>query len=164
MELDTFQSLVLRFWRYLGLADPVFGSEPEIFLSVDEHEVLLRHGTDGRGLVVEGDAGSIVSGTGLAHATMERLLMTNLALSATRNTLAGLDVGEGRGRARVIVRGYYRYQQDDLGGLSDLVSDVISSVETLNQVLVASQASEFRLAPTTERYRPDGSDLVIFNL
>jgi len=160
MDRATFEAVVSGFWQHLGLSGLVFASEPEIVLSVDAIDVVLRHGADGKTLVIEVQAGILTRQANLERAQMERLLKTNFALCAMRRTLGVLD-DEGSERPRVAVRGFYRYRQNDLSGLADLVSDVISSAETLEQVLTVSQKTDMQLMARTDLLGPRDEEFVI---
>ena len=138
MDRQSFEDVACRLWDRLGLAEPVFGSEPELVLLIDGFAVVLRHGEDGRVLVIEAQAGTLANRPGFEQAELEKLLKTNFMLSAMRNTIAVLALNSRPEEPRVLIRGYYRYQQNQLEELVDLVSDVMSSSETLEQLIAVT--------------------------
>lgn len=142
MDRKTFEANVLQFWAYLGLKEPVFSPEPEVTLVVDSHDVLLRHGEDGKIMVIQSDAGPVTNEHARAHAELESILKTSFALCAERQTIAVLEDIDETGRQRLIVRAFYGYHHNDQAKLADLISDVISSVQTLRGLTTRFQDSD----------------------
>ncbi|MEO9530026.1 CesT family type III secretion system chaperone [Roseibium sp.] len=139
MDRTTFETSVRGFWKHLGLGAPDLDRDTDVVLSVDDLEVILRHGEDGQVLVIEAEAGGLTGNAAAQRGELEKLLKTSFALSAVRDTIAVLE-GEGTPQGpRILVRGFYRYQQGDFEKLSDLVADVISSAETLRQTLTGNR-------------------------
>lgn len=163
MDRKTFEVSVLEFWAYLGLKEPVFSPEPEVTLVVDSYDVLLRHGKDGKTMVIQSDAGAVKNDHARAQSVLETILKTNVALCAERQTIAVLEEFDETGRQRLIVRAFYRYNVEDQEQLSDLVSDVISSVQTLRGLTTGFQDTD-RIPVTTKgaaAMRPDNELLVL---
>lgn len=163
MNRKSFEAVIRGLWTHLGLPEPDFGGEAEIILSVDLAEVVLRQGTDGQVLVIEAEAGELTSDPARAQMEMEKLLKTNFALNTVRNAIAVLEPGERSQRPRLLVRSFYTYRQNSLARLCDLVSDVISSADTLEQVLMTvrdpAATGQARGLPSDQF----AEELVIFN-
>ena len=135
MSGKAFSAAVDALLQHLGILDEVGVSGEELVLEIDGVDVVLRDGDDGRTLLVEGAGGALDLSSVSKRSRIEKLLKTNLALSAVRNTIAVL-VGDAEDTAQFVnVRGFYRYQQNDINVLTNLVSDVASSVEILRGVL-----------------------------
>jgi len=162
MDRKTFETVLRGFWDYLGLGEPEFGGEPELILSVDDFDVVLRHGEDGRMLVVEAAAGALTENAAFRRTEAEKLLKTSFALNAVRNTIAVLEEGGSSAGPRVLVRAFYRYGQNDFRKLEDLVSDVISSGETLQQVLTGARDEDAVSGAARGQSRQRDDELMIF--
>ncbi len=147
----------------LGLPQPDFLDPSELILSIDEEDVVFRQGADGNVLVVEVDAGKFLASASHERGELEKVLKTNLALCTVRNTIAVLDNREAE-ENRVSVRGFYRYRNNDLAQLSDLVSDVLSSGETLRAVLAGSAVANRRPGSLNNLSEAPDSGLLILNL
>lgn len=164
MDRKTFETVIAGLWARLGIAEPVFGPDPEVILLVDGFEIVLRHGEDGRVLVIEAQAGTLTSRPGFERIELEKLLKTNLMLSAVRNTIAVLDADERSDTPRILIRAFYRYQQNALEKLTDLVSDVVSSSETLQQVLAALPGAGKGLSASGDMFPSREEELVVLRL
>lgn len=135
MSGKAFSTVVDALLQRLGIRDEVDFSEQELVLEVDGVDVVLRDGVDGRTLLVEGPGGALDVSSVSKRSRIEKLLKTNLALSTVHNTISVL-VGDAEDTAKFVnVRGFYRYQQNDINVLTDLVSDVASSADILRGVL-----------------------------
>lgn len=124
--------------RHLQMDRPAPGEDGSFTLSAGTTQVLLRNGPDSRLLEIEAEAGSLTRYTAQELSELEGLLKANLAQCWLRDTLACNETGEGADVSRVLVKGYHRYEENDISQLADLISDVVSSAETLGSMLHGS--------------------------
>lgn len=165
MERKQFTVTLINLWKHLGLGEPDLRDDRDITLSIDAFDIALRDGEDGRTLVLEADAGRLSSRSDVALMELEKVLKTNLALTASRDTIAVLDDAGGMDSetaSRVLVRGFYRYDRNDLAKLSDLLSDVVSSAETLQALLTDADSMQRPALAHSDNRTTGADDMMIF--
>lgn len=160
MERIVFETVIREFWAYLGLGEPEFGLDDEIVLAVDDFDVVLRRAEDDGTMIVEGRVGWLSDNEPVQRFELEKLLKTNFALSAARDTVTILDTSSGTG-SEILVRGYYPTAKRDFDTFSDLVSDVISSGETLRAILEGSAGGTPRVIVKSGAVQTSESELLI---
>lgn len=142
MDRTTFEACLGGLWNHLGLETPVFRAEGEIVLSVDAEDAVFRQGDDGRTLIVEAHAGFLTGDPASERSELEMVLKIGLALVTAQETIAVCEEDGGVGRARLLARGCYRYQDNDFEKLSALVSNVLSGAQALRSALVSPRAAK----------------------
>lgn len=130
-----FKSVLSLLWDELALPKSDFDGETQVTLHVDAADIIFREAQDRQTLSIEMRVGRLTSHPALLRRELEKLLKTCFVIAAARNTIVVL-VGGAQGLQRSLwVKAYYRYQCHDMARLLSLVADVVSSAETLQQIV-----------------------------
>ena len=129
-----FEKVLSRLWEELGLEKAEFQAGAPVTLYIDSVDVVFREAQDRQTMSVETRVGKFTPHPSLARRELEKILKTCFAIAAARNTVVVLDDNGDADEPVLRVKGYYRYRNNDLGVLSSLVTDVLSSAETLQQI------------------------------
>ena len=138
-ELKTFQSVITQLWQSLELGEPEFSNRPSIILSVENIEVILNEDITGQTLVIEGDGGNLTRNPAIELHEVEKLLKLNFAMTVSHQTLTVVE--ESDKNTRLKIQAFYDYSAHDLMLLSELISDVISAVETYHRITMGNAVS-----------------------
>ncbi|QFT34038.1 hypothetical protein FIV00_26310 [Labrenzia sp. THAF82] len=133
--VPAFDEVVSDLCCHLEIELPALAAGEFLALAAGSEQVLLKDGPWGRVIELEAEVGFLTRSEALEVAELEGLLKANLAQSLQRDVLVCLGVAEGMGPQRVLVKGFYRYDETDISRLVHLVSEVASSAEVLKGLL-----------------------------
>lgn len=149
---QEFRQTVTALWQLAELGAPRFSPDGSTSLNFDDVDLLLSVSPNEQELLVTTDVGPLSGSLAADADRLQKILGLSFAFLATHDVLVTLE-GD-----RLIVSGSYPFHAQDIGQLSDLLSDVVSATQTL-----LGQMDHFPMPlSTASRDNDDAETMMIF--
>ncbi len=127
--LDSFDSAVEALWRIVGFNEPMFDAYGAASLYFDDVLLKLTESPSGREVLISSNSDVISKAMQLHTDALQKTLELSFAFLATHNVLVSLK------SEQLVVVGIYPLEKQDMSHFSDILIDVVSVVQTLEQHL-----------------------------
>ena len=158
-----FKTTISALWAELQLAEPKFGPENEIVLTVDGIDLQFRDSPDERHLLVSVATGQLSQDPRTASRQVRTLMQASLAYLPSTSTCINISKAEdavrrgGEPNLTVLVQAVYSYDQGRIADLVKIIQEVLRVQEIPRAEL--GEAAEPR---RTRRPVEDATETVIF--
>ena len=130
MNNSVFTTIISELWQSLELGTADFSPDSSTaYLSVENVDLILRHGETGEFMIIECNGGTLNQNPGDDLRELETILKLNLALNLTHDTVTTLHETKTQ-KHNLRFFSYYSYETNSLQKISEKISDIVSAAET----------------------------------